>query len=145
MLRRTEIREGPSITKPEVIMKKNFFLAIFTVALLCLYSVMPVWAYKVTVTSELTEDDGNVFTAVRWIGNAHNFNDGYGLAPGQTESFSNDDWHNTGLCWDDVGVKPANTWTGCPARQWKYTIVTKCSDMNVILKRSGCNVDVYVH
>jgi hypothetical protein len=58
---------------------------------------------------------------------------------------SNDDWHNTGLCWDDVGVKPANTWTGCPARQWKYTIVTKCSDMNVILKRSGCNVDVYVH
>ncbi len=68
-------------------MKKNFFLAIFTVALLCLYSVMPVWAYKVTVTSELTEDDGNVFTAVRWIGNAHNFNDGYGLAPGRRSRF----------------------------------------------------------
>ncbi len=126
--------------------KGNMLVLIFAVALLCVWSAGPVWAFKITVTSELSQGDGRVYTSVRWLllAKVHNFNDGVGIAPGETVSFSNDDWKNKGLCWDDVGVKPKTQWSGCPAPQWKHQSVVQCRDIKVILKRSGCDVDVYV-
>ena len=127
--------------------RKSVLLGIFVIAVLCVCSVMPAGAYTITVTSELSEEDGKVFTSVRWglTANVHNFNDGYGIHPGQTVTYSNDKWYNKGLCWDDIGVCPAKQWDNCPAPQWKVRTLTKCRDIKVILKRSGCSVEVYVH
>ncbi len=127
--------------------KGNMLVLIFTVAMLCVCIAMPVWAFKITVTSELSQDDGKVYTSVRWglLSKVHNFNDGHGISPGQTVTFSNEDWKNKGLCWDDVSVKPQTQWSGCPAPQWKDRTVTQCRDIKVILKRSGCTVEPFVY
>ena len=127
--------------------KKTVFLGCLAIIVLSVFSVMPAGAYTITVTSELSEEDGKVFTSVRWglTANVHNFNDGYGIHPGQTVTYSNDKWYNKGLCWDDLGVEPAKQWEGCAAPQWKHITLTKCRDIKVILRRSGCSVEIYVH
>jgi len=130
--------------KGEVMKKEEVFSGIVAVVVLCICSALPASAYKLTVKSELSSRDGKVFVQASSVGQWWYANDGNGIEPGGTASKDNTDWKTKGLCWDDIAVKPERQWLGCPAPQLKYKSLALCRDVKVILKRSGCDIDIFV-
>ncbi len=90
-------------------------------------AAVPSWAYTLSVTNETGI---KILYDVNW---GLNFGSRTReLNNGQTDTFNNDDWHNKGLCWENLEFR--HQLPGC-FNSPRIIFQIKCGDVKVLIRQ----------
>ncbi len=113
---------------------RGWLFGLLAVVLL-LSAAVPSWAYTISVTNETGY---MIIYDVDWgLINSHRAE----LTNGRTDTYSNDDWKNKGLCWEHLQFR--HQIPGC--FDSPHTVFTfKCGDTHVLIRRGNeeCTFDI---